>query len=377
MAFLDLVENFMIIKDKDRDLYYQIRDEIDTYKKFIFENLGYKLIIKEDFIKLEKIPAVPEKWMGFAEFSKKQEYIFFMLLLIYLEDKQKEEQFILSNITEYIEENYSSEKLDWTIRTSRISLINVINTALDIGIVKKTDGDESTFIQDRYGDVLYENTGVSKFVVRIFNSYISKAQGYKELLNINSYDRETDDTDIRRNRVYRRLLLSPAIYKGQGSDSDYEYIKNYRNHIRDNFEKYLEWDLEVYKNMAVNTVNSNVSDIFPSKKGIAQVVLFTTRKIRSLLDDGIIKKRDDECINLKVENLKEIILGVRSEFGHGFSKELRDSSDDKFIFEVLEYLKLWLMAEDNGEEIIILPLIAKFLGEYPDDYVGGVKDDRE
>ena len=377
MAFLDLVENFMIIKDKDRDLYYQIRDEIDTYKKFIFENLGYKLIIKEDFIKLEKIPAVSEKWMGFAEFSKKQEYIFFMLLLIYLEDKQKEEQFILSNITEYIEENYSSEKLDWTIRTSRISLINVINTALDIGIVKKTDGDESTFIQDRYGDVLYENTGVSKFVVRIFNSDISKAQGYKELLNINSYDRETDDTDIRRNRVYRRLLLSPAIYKGQGSDSDYEYIKNYRNHIRDNFEKYLEWDLEVYKNMAVNTVNSNVSDIFPSKKGIAQVVLFTTRKIRSLLDDGIIKKRDDECINLKVENLKEIILGVRSEFGHGFSKELRDSSDDKFIFEVLEYLKLWLMAEDNGEEIIILPLIAKFLGEYPDDYVGGVKDDRE
>ena len=377
MAFLDLVENFMIIKDKDRDLYYQIRDEIDTYKKFIFENLGYKLIIKEDFIKLEKIPAVSEKWMGFAEFSKKQEYIFFMLLLIYLEDKQKEEQFILSNITEYIEENYSSEKLDWTIRTSRISLINVINTALDIGIVKKTDGDESTFIQDRYGDVLYENTGVSKFVVRIFNSDISKAQGYKELLNINSYDRETDDTDIRRNRVYRRLLLSPAIYKGQGSDSDYEYIKNYRNHIRDNFEKYLEWDLEVYKNMAVNTVNSNVSDIFPSKKGIAQVVLFTTRKIRSLLDDGIIKKRDDECINLKAENLKEIILGVRSEFGHGFSKELRDSSDDKFIFEVLEYLKLWLMAEDNGEEIIILPLIAKFLGEYPDDYVGGVKDDRE
>ena len=377
MAFLDLVENFMIIKDKDRDLYYQIRDEIDTYKKFIFENLGYKLIIKEDFIKLEKIPAVSEKWMGFAEFSKKQEYIFFMLLLIYLEDKQKEEQFILSNITEYIEENYSSEKLDWTIRTSRISLINVINTALDIGIVKKTDGDESTFIQDRYGDVLYENTGVSKFVVRIFNSDISKAQGYKELLNINSYDRETDDTDIRRNRVYRRLLLSPAIYKGQGSDSDYEYIKNYRNHIRDNFEKYLEWDLEVYKNMAVNTVNSNVSDIFPSKKGIAQVVLFTTRKIRSLLDDGIIKKRDDECINFKAENLKEIILGVRSEFGHGFSKELRDSSDDKFIFEVLEYLKLWLMAEDNGEEIIILPLIAKFLGEYPDDYVGGVKDDRE
>ena len=37
-----------------------------------------------------------------------------MILLIFLEDKNNEEQFILSNLTEYIKQNYSEEKIDWT-----------------------------------------------------------------------------------------------------------------------------------------------------------------------------------------------------------------------------------------------------------------------
>lgn len=112
MAFVDLLENFFIRKSENRDKYYEIRDELDSYKSFIYDQLGYKLIVKEEFIKLEKIPAIPEQWMGFKGLEKKKEYIFFILLIMFLEDKNKEEQFILSNITEYIEENYNIEKID-------------------------------------------------------------------------------------------------------------------------------------------------------------------------------------------------------------------------------------------------------------------------
>ena len=119
MNFVDLLENYLILKERDKELYYDIKDNIDKYKSFIYDNLAYDIIIKDDFIKLEKIPGIPEEWMGIKEFTEIKEYIFFILLITFLEDKNKEEQFILSSITEYIEHNYPDEKIEWTIFKNR------------------------------------------------------------------------------------------------------------------------------------------------------------------------------------------------------------------------------------------------------------------
>ena len=52
MNFVDLLENYLILKERDKDLYYDIKDNIDKYKNFIYDNLAYDIIIKDDFIKL-------------------------------------------------------------------------------------------------------------------------------------------------------------------------------------------------------------------------------------------------------------------------------------------------------------------------------------
>ena len=82
MNFVDLLENYLILKERDKELYYDIKDNIDKYKSFIYDNLAYDIIIKDDFIKLEKIPGIPEEWMGISEFTEIKEYIFFILLII-------------------------------------------------------------------------------------------------------------------------------------------------------------------------------------------------------------------------------------------------------------------------------------------------------
>ena len=69
MNFVDLLENYLILKERDKDLYYDVKDNIDKYKSFIYDNLAYDIIIKDDFIKLEKIPGIPEEWMGINEFT--------------------------------------------------------------------------------------------------------------------------------------------------------------------------------------------------------------------------------------------------------------------------------------------------------------------
>ena len=59
--------------------------------------------------------------MGILEFEDKPEYIFFCLILMFLEES--EEQFLLSTLTEYIQSNDRKEAVDWTISSMRRHLI--------------------------------------------------------------------------------------------------------------------------------------------------------------------------------------------------------------------------------------------------------------
>ena len=45
MRFTDLLENYIILKDNDKELYYDIKDNINDYMNMIKEYLSYKLII--------------------------------------------------------------------------------------------------------------------------------------------------------------------------------------------------------------------------------------------------------------------------------------------------------------------------------------------
>src|SRR6056297_1315808 len=98
-----LLERYWISKEEDKELYYRIKDAYPEFKDFLQNKLGYRIIINPYIIKLEKIQGKPESWMGIEDFNDKLEYAFFCLLLIFLEDKGPEEQFILSQVTEFIE----------------------------------------------------------------------------------------------------------------------------------------------------------------------------------------------------------------------------------------------------------------------------------
>ena len=87
-----LLERRWILKSRDRELYYQIRDELGNVKKFLTEKLGYQVIVNPYLIKVEKMPAKPESWMGIREFTDPIEYVFFCMVLMFLEEKEAEEQ---------------------------------------------------------------------------------------------------------------------------------------------------------------------------------------------------------------------------------------------------------------------------------------------
>ena len=83
-----LLERRWILKSREKELYYQIKDELGTVKKFLMEKLGYQVIVNPYLVKVEKMPATPENWMGIQEFTRKIEYVFFCMILMFLEEKK-------------------------------------------------------------------------------------------------------------------------------------------------------------------------------------------------------------------------------------------------------------------------------------------------
>ena len=58
-----LLENLWIDKEKDRELYYRVKKKLPEISRFFYEKVGWNIIVTEQLIKLEKLPATPEKYM--------------------------------------------------------------------------------------------------------------------------------------------------------------------------------------------------------------------------------------------------------------------------------------------------------------------------
>jgi uncharacterized protein (TIGR02678 family) len=151
-----LLDHYWVVKDDDKDVFYRVKDSIPEFKSFLNE------IINQHLIKLEKIPGSAESFMGIQEFNHPREYVLLCLLLMFLEDRSRDEQFVLSEITEFIAgNNIGKEKIDWTQYSHRKHFIKVLRFAQTLGLMKVNDGDDQKFAYHDDAEVLYESTGPS------------------------------------------------------------------------------------------------------------------------------------------------------------------------------------------------------------------------
>lgn len=374
MKELDLLlENYWIIKDDNKDLFYGLRDSIGKFRGFISEKLGYQIISTQDIIKLEKVPGKPESWMGIEDFNDSMEYGFLVLVLMFLEDKGKEEQFLLSELTEYIEGVFpGEEKVDWTLYRHRRYLVKVLKFVFEIGMIKITDGDERDFTNSQESEVLYENVGISKYFIRNFTGNILEYTTLEDFENDEWTDIDKDKGPIRRNRVYRRIVMSPVVYSEGNDDPDYLYIKNYRNMILSDIEKYLNSDFHVHKNGAMVVLNSekNYKKSFPENKTISDIVLQMNSIIIDKIKSKEIDVKEDDTIILSIHSFENLIELLQQRYSIGWSKEYREMKLDKLRDEIILYMKGYSFIEykDDDNEIKIMPLVGKIMGKYPKDF---------
>lgn len=377
-TFEKLLENYWFVRDIDVDTYNSIKRDLNNEtQEFIKNKLGYKLIVNPYVIKMEKIPGKPQAFMGIENFNSKLEYVFLCLILIYLEERTKGEQFILSGLIDYIqnliaEVDVQDIKIDFTIYSQRKAMVNVLKFIKDMGFIIMYDGDENKFAEDIENDVLYEVTGVSKYFMRKFSSNITDCNLYTDIYEKEQLGLEQDKGKERRQRVYKRLFTENVVYKENEDDQDYNYIRNYRNVINQDVDKMLESTLEVHRNGAyiLLTENKNFKNTFPSNRAISDVVSFINTIIVQKFKEGKFRKNINDTINISEIEFAKLIRDIKEKYSKGFSKEFRELPENKLLEQTVNYMEQYDMLRYNKEtrEYIIMPICFKIIGKYPKDF---------
>ena len=370
-----LLNNYWCVKEANPKEYFNIKNNLDYYKEFIRDKLGSKLIVNDRLIKLEKIPAIPKNYMGISEFDDKLEYVILFIILLFLEDKPKLEQFILSNLIDFISNTATTLELDtipnWNILHHRKCLVTVINHLKDLNIIKVVE-ESNSFTEDTKAEALYETTGISNYYVREFKNNILEYNNLNDYINDEFNEQNENIGDVRRYRVYRHLLYSLASYTDDLTEYEIDYLRKFRSSINNELSKYIKGELELTKNMAIVLFEDETKEKFdfPNNKAISDILLLINNNILNKVTNNTLILDNNEVIIISKEQLYRIIKETKTEYEIYFSKNYREMPIDNFIKEVIAYLKEYDFIREDELGYKIYPIVSKLIGYIP-------KEDKE
>ena len=374
-AFTILCENFWVLREKDPKNYQLIRENERALKHYISDKLGFSLIVQKDFIKMEKVPVNPKRWMGIMDFQTPRDYVLFTCGLAFLETHAVDAQFLLSEMASEIEELYPGlYPLDWTNYQHRQSLVRVLKKLVELDCIKEIDsytGGLEEFSHSQEQEVLYQATIYSRYFMRNHSRSLKECQTVEDILLM---DWESNQEDLRRKRVYRKLLLEPAVYRENEEDQDFDYIRRYRNRVREDIEEHTPFEMEVTKNTAMLTLPEQKQQYqsFPDRKALSNMTLHIQAHINHNQDS--FEPNPFGEVRLTRAQFEQLIEQVRTDYQDGWSIEYREKSGLKKIADdVLHHMRDWafVRVEEETGLIVFLPAIARMIGKYPSDFENG------
>lgn len=377
-VFEELMNQRWISKYRDKELYYRVKEEVGAIRPFLVEKLGYRIIVNSSLVKLEKLPGEALPWMGLQDFREPLDYALFCAILMFLEDREAEEQFVLSQLTEYITSNLPEGQMSWTVYANRQRLIRVMKFCIKNDLFLVDDGNMEGFVVDLATEALYENTGLSKYFMRTITQDISGFQKVEDFFRSEWMDMDEDRGVIRRHRVYRKLLLSLGMYREREADEDFNYIRHYRSIIENDIEQLVDARLQVHKSSAYLILgeNADLGKIFPARNSLSDMILLLHSEIVDRVKQGSLKPELHERIYLPILSLRELILDSRRKYGGGLVKAYREMSDREFTDTLIQELESMDILRIDGitQEVELMPLIGKMIGTYPDRFSGEEKE---
>lgn len=284
---------------------------------------------------------------------------------MFLEEKDNEEQFILSNLCEYIQLQLSETEEYWNSFTNRKKLVNVIKFCLKEQLFLQDDGETSDFAQNESSEVLFESTGLSRYFMRNFTYNIFEKTQYEDFLE-DEWERQEDRGNARKHRIYRRLLLSIGIYEEDKNLDDFDYIRRFRKSIQKDFQTIAPYDLQVQKNSAYVVLNEEekFGNVFPKNNALDESLILVFSELRNRVKHKTIELEENEGIRLEISYVKNLILKVLKKEWEYFPVTYRKKKEEVFVEEVLDQMELLGFAWKEENLMVFAPSIGKWNGYY-------------
>ena len=296
------------------------------------------------------------------------------MVLLFLEDKPKYEQFILSNLIEFITNTATTLELNtipnWLLLHHRKCLVNVINHLKELYIIRVVE-ESKLFTDDVQAEALYETTGLSNYYVREFKNNILEYTSLNEFINDEFNSQNENVGDVRRYKVYRHLMYSLVSYTEDLTEFEIDYLRKFRTSINNEINKYTLSELELTKNMTVLMYDEETKEKFdfPNNKAISDIVLLVNNQIVDKVNNNELILNQDETITISKEQLSRVIKETRQHYLNYLSKNYKEMTTDNFIKEVLRYLKEYDFIREYDLGYKIYPMVSKLIGYIPKENI--------
>ncbi len=349
-----LLGQFWILRHQEPRLYQQIRERRTLLQKFFQDRMGLRLLLHRHFIKLEKIPVQTESWMGFSSFLRPLDYTLFCCVLAFLEGKNIEEQFLLSELSQELKALLPDQlEVDWNHYEHRKALVRALQQAVEFNLLQEVEGDISEFRHDEEQEVLYEVPLISRYFMPVLQE-------------------EEDRFQLsRRQRVYRQLFFSPALQRQDRGD-DFEYLRRYHQQMEEDIAFHTDFDLELYRDVAflVTSEKRTAYDLFPDNRGVADVALHFSAILRGEIEEGRLNVEDRGRVLLTRGEFRDLLARTREKYRAGWSKEFRTAGPEALARKLYHFLQEWEMMKPGPQEgtFLLYPHLARLQGRYPPDF---------
>lgn len=376
--FQTLLDRFWITRTANKDLYFTVKRALPQYRRFINEQLGWNLIVNEAVIKLEKVPPKAMSWMGIQDFQEKLDYCLLCAMLLFLSDLDDGEQFLLSSLTEALESLLAeTEAVDWTRFSHRKSLVRVLQYAQQTGMLLVYDGVSEGFGSDRAQEVLYENTGLSRYFTVHFGRDIMHCNSVQDFEAFSWEGEEAERGRQRIQRVYRQLTLAPALYWSDQNRTDYDYVKNQRPWLGQYLGEALGGELQIHRNGAFLVLDkeNRFGLLHPRDVAISDAVLLLCAQLREQIIAGVYPRSEDDTVLLTQRELWHELVRCRTKYGSGWGRKLRELPEDKLFQELTDYMTDWMLLGSQDDSFILYPAAGKWAGRYPVHYQREIREE--
>ncbi|MCC5788397.1 MAG: TIGR02678 family protein [Opitutales bacterium] len=347
---------------------------------------AWTLSIGPEVIRLRKTPADPEDATRPATDPKSGEpfnrrrYALFCIALGVLE--RGDRQITLGTLVEQMSALLASEPefeacgvfLDREKQSSRRDLVLVLRLLVELGALRRVQGDEDSFVRNRESDALYNVERARLAALPAGNRSPSLLSAEETLVHRKLIDAPAPSARDAQNRAFRlglirRLLDNPVLYFEDLSDGERAYLESQRTFILRDLEDGTGLVPEVRaEGIALCDLFGDATDIGLPEEGTEGHL---TLLLATWMADHL--RRGGGTLTLK-DTLAETRKLISQHARHWRKDASEEGAEKRLLPDVLERLEGLGLVRLEGDGILPYPAIGRYaLAEAPEEGRGSSK----